>query len=45
MKSFLQLCRDTEKKLGRKLLEQEVEFLQWVSERYIEEERKKKCIS
>ncbi|CDQ38252.1 MULTISPECIES: hypothetical protein [Virgibacillus] len=40
MVSFLQVCDDTEKKLGRKLQEKEIQFLQWVYKRYIEEQPK-----
>ncbi|MGP4106208.1 hypothetical protein [Virgibacillus sp. L01] len=39
MKSFLHLLEDTEKKLGRQLYENEVEFLQWVYERYTREQQ------
>ncbi|WP_196493836.1 hypothetical protein [Ornithinibacillus caprae] len=45
MKNFLQFCRETEIKLGRKLQEDEIKFMQWVFERYIEEEKNNKCIS
>lgn len=41
MKSFLQVLNDTEEKLGRQLWENEVVFLQWVYERYTEEEKQK----
>ncbi|HEX6594011.1 MAG TPA: hypothetical protein VF095_05425 [Bacillota bacterium] len=37
MKDFLQMCHDAEEKLGRKLEKKELEFLQWVFERYVEE--------
>ncbi|WP_165769018.1 hypothetical protein [Virgibacillus profundi] len=37
MESLLQVCEDTEKKLGRQLQENEVEFLQWMYKRYEEE--------
>lgn len=39
MQSFLHLLEDTEKKLGRQLYENEVEFLQWVYERYTREQQ------
>ncbi|MFB4169869.1 hypothetical protein [Virgibacillus sp. JSM 102003] len=39
MKSFLHLLEDTEKKLGRQLYKNEVEFLQWVYERYTREQQ------
>lgn len=39
MESFLKVCQDTTKKLGRKLQEEELEFLQWVYERYEEENK------
>lgn len=39
MESFLEVCEDTSKKLGRKLQEEELKFLQWVYERYKQEQR------
>ncbi|WP_281347078.1 hypothetical protein [Virgibacillus doumboii] len=40
MKSFLTLLRkETEEKLGRQLHENEMEFLQWLDERYNEEQQ------
>lgn len=39
MESFLKVCEETRKKLGRQLQEEEIEFLQWVYERYEEEQR------
>ncbi|GAB3048169.1 hypothetical protein [Virgibacillus ainsalahensis] len=41
MESFLQVCEDTKEKLGRQLHENELEFLQWMYERYTEEQLKK----
>lgn len=40
MKSFLQVCEDTKERLGRKLQDNEIKFLQWVYERYEEEKSK-----
>ncbi|HLS59946.1 MAG TPA: hypothetical protein VK044_02310 [Virgibacillus sp.] len=37
MKSFLEVCDNTREKLGRGLQEKEIEFLQWMYERYEEE--------
>ncbi|WP_404455988.1 hypothetical protein LG329_08595 [Virgibacillus necropolis] len=38
MEGFLNVLeQDTEEKLGRHLQKQEIEFLQWVYERYLEE--------
>ncbi|GGB35038.1 hypothetical protein GCM10011409_10640 [Lentibacillus populi] len=47
MESFLHVLKDTEKKLGRQLQEREIEFLQWVYDRYTEEEQQKEniCLS
>ena len=42
MRSFLQVCEDTRKKLGRQLQEDEVKFLQWMYKRYIEEQQETK---
>ncbi|HLR72438.1 MAG TPA: hypothetical protein VK085_13535 [Pseudogracilibacillus sp.] len=39
MKKFQQFKADTEKKLNRKLLKKELEFMQWVFERYLEEKQ------
>lgn len=44
MKSFLQVWEDTEKKLGRRLRKSEVVFLQWVYERYTEEQRQEEIV-
>lgn len=41
MKSFLQVWEDTEEKLGRHLRKNEMVFLQWVYERYTEEQKQK----
>lgn len=41
MEGLLEMCEYTEKKLGRDLHEKEVDFLEWVCERY-EEERELK---
>ncbi|WP_010648443.1 hypothetical protein [Oceanobacillus massiliensis] len=38
MKSFFQICNSTTEKLGRKLQEDEVKFLQWMYERYTKEQ-------
>ncbi|WP_199860683.1 hypothetical protein [Oceanobacillus damuensis] len=38
MKSFYLLCHGTTDKLGRKLREEEIRFLQWMYKRYTEEE-------
>ncbi len=38
MKSFLEVCNNTREKLNRELHEKELEFLQWVYERYEEEQ-------
>ncbi|MFD1036907.1 hypothetical protein ACFQ3N_00495 [Virgibacillus byunsanensis] len=38
MKSFLQLSKETEKKLDRQLEKKELVFLQWVYERYKREQ-------
>ena len=48
MKSFLEVCGDTRKKLGRELQKNEIDFLQWLYMRYEEEEQKdkeKECYS
>ena len=48
MKSFLEVCGDTRKKLGRELQKREIDFLQWMYMRYKEEEQKdneKECYS
>jgi len=46
MKSFFQICNETTEKLGRKLQDEEIKFLQWMYERYtveqLEEELKSK---
>lgn len=34
MKSFFELCQCTENKLERELHENEIDFLQWVYDRY-----------
>lgn len=40
MESFLKVLKeDTKEKLGRQLQKQEIEFLQWMSERYQEEQK------
>jgi len=39
VKEFQHFKVDTEKRLNRKLLKKELEFLQWVFERYLEEEQ------
>ncbi|WP_158595141.1 hypothetical protein [Oceanobacillus piezotolerans] len=36
--SFLQMFEETRKKLGRQLQEEEIQFLQWMYNRYIEEQ-------
>ncbi|MBU5267938.1 hypothetical protein [Virgibacillus proomii] len=41
MVTFLQICQETEEKLGRQLQDNEVVFLQWVYSRYLEELPKK----
>ncbi|WP_181917163.1 hypothetical protein [Virgibacillus dokdonensis] len=41
MVTFLQLCKTTESRLGRRLLENELLFLQWMYNRYLEEKPKK----
>lgn len=41
MVTFLQICQETEEKLGRQLQDKEVVFLQWVYSRYLEELPKK----
>jgi len=38
MKSFLELCEETTNKLGRRLQKREISFLQWMFERYQEED-------
>ncbi|WP_368653385.1 hypothetical protein AB4Y30_17070 [Ornithinibacillus sp. 4-3] len=40
MENFLQVCEDTEKRLHRKLQKEELQFLQWMCERYAEEQQK-----
>ncbi|BAC14985.1 hypothetical protein [Oceanobacillus iheyensis HTE831] len=46
MQSFFQICNDTTEKLGRRLQDEEIRFLQWMYERYtveqLEEELKSK---
>jgi len=37
MKSFLEVCEYTRKKLGRELCEKEIKFLQWTQKRYEQE--------
>jgi len=37
MKSFLEVCKYTRKKLGRELCEKELKFLQWTHKRYKQE--------
>ena len=37
MKSFLEVCENTRKKLGRELCEKEIKFLQWTQKRYEQE--------
>ncbi|WP_161493811.1 hypothetical protein [Virgibacillus necropolis] len=39
MESFFNVLEDTKEKLGRKLQRKEVDFLQWMYERYQEEEK------
>ncbi|WP_170875222.1 hypothetical protein [Virgibacillus pantothenticus] len=41
MVTFLQLCKNTESRLGRQLLDNEILFLQWVYNRYLKEKPKK----
>jgi cation transport regulator ChaB len=41
MESFVQLCENTRKKLGRQLQDNEKAFLQWMYENYKDEEEKK----
>ncbi|GAA0425280.1 MULTISPECIES: hypothetical protein [Virgibacillus] len=41
MVSFLEICKDMEKKLGRKLQDNEIRFLQWMYKRYKEEQPKR----
>ncbi|MFC2948957.1 hypothetical protein [Virgibacillus sediminis] len=41
MKSFIHLFEETQEELGRKLEEEEVEFLDWLYQRYIEEKTEK----
>lgn len=41
MDDLQELWEDTEKKLGRLLRKNEIDFLQWVYERYTEEQRQK----
>ncbi|SHG68435.1 hypothetical protein [Ornithinibacillus halophilus] len=41
MNSFLRICSDTEKNLGRKLNQDELIFLRWVFKRFTEEQYKK----
>ncbi|WP_158701613.1 hypothetical protein [Lentibacillus sp. Marseille-P4043] len=48
MESFLTVLEDTKEKLGRQLQTNEIEFLQWVYDRYREDEQQKEqniCIS
>ncbi|WP_175284953.1 hypothetical protein [Lentibacillus jeotgali] len=45
MESFLQVRESTEEQLGRKLYERELVFLQWVYERYTEENEQQVNIS
>lgn len=40
--SFLNVLEDTKEKLGRQLQKSEVEFLQWMYERYQDEQKKQK---
>lgn len=40
MESFLQFCEEMELQLGRQLLMEERAFLQWVFNRYLEEQQK-----
>lgn len=39
MKSFLKVCEETSKRLGRPLEQKEVSFLQWIHKRYEEEQK------
>ena len=39
MKNYLQMHKDIEDKLDRKLTNDEVQFLQWVFSRYLEENK------
>jgi hypothetical protein len=41
MKSYLQIYQDVKKNLDRELTDDEMKFLQWVFNRYIEEEKEK----
>lgn len=38
MESFLKVCEDTKRKLGRQLQDKEVVFLQWMYEKYEKEQ-------
>jgi len=40
MKSFVHVCEDIKERLGRQLQENEIKFLQWLYERYEEEQSK-----
>jgi hypothetical protein len=40
MKSYLQIYQDVKKNLDRELTDDEMKFLQWVFNRYIEEKEK-----
>ncbi|WP_170150274.1 hypothetical protein [Oceanobacillus halophilus] len=39
MNCFLQLCDDAKNQLGRQLREEEISFLQWMYNRYTEEQQ------
>ncbi|MEC5424418.1 hypothetical protein QGM71_13035 [Virgibacillus sp. C22-A2] len=39
MESLLQICEDTKEELGRQLQDREVAFLQWMYERYVDEQK------
>ncbi len=43
MESFLKVCEDTRKKLGRQLQGKEKEFLQWMYDNYKKEQEKDEC--
>ncbi|SFA97686.1 hypothetical protein SAMN04488072_104267 [Lentibacillus halodurans] len=45
MESFLQVQESVEEQLGRELQDNELAFLQWVYERYTEEEKRRVNVS
>lgn len=44
MGSFFNVLEDTKEKLGRQLYQQEIEFLQWMYERYQDEQKESEIL-